>query len=71
MICLGGSRISALMMLDEKYCCDENALLWGGTAAVFYDALLLLNTPEHLPMWKVFVVRDTINGEKTVSIVFA
>ena len=42
----------------------------GRTAAVFYDARLILNTPEHLPMWKVFVVHDTINGEKNVSIFF-
>lgn len=58
-------------MLDEKCCCDEGAHLWGGgTSAVFYDAHLILNTPEHLPMWKVFVVRDIINGENNVSIVF-
>jgi hypothetical protein len=42
----------------------------GAQLQFFYDALLLLNTPEHLPMWKVFVVCDTINGEKTGSIVF-
>jgi hypothetical protein len=42
----------------------------GRTAAVFYDALLILNTPEHLPKWRVVVVHDTINGENTVSIVF-
>ena len=64
-------------MLD-KCCCDENALLLvggGGTAAVFYDVLLLLSTPEHMPTWNVFVVRefvvrDNINGENIVSIVF-
>jgi len=58
------------MMLDEKCCCDESAHLWRGTAAVLYDARLILNTPEHLPMWKVTVVRDTVNGENNVSIVF-
>jgi hypothetical protein len=43
----------------------------GSTAAVFCDVLLLLSTPEHLPMWKVVVVRDdTINGKNTVSVVF-
>ena len=56
-------------MLDEKCCCDESAHLWRGTAAVLYDAHLILNTPVHLPVWKVFVVRDNINGEYSVSIV--
>jgi hypothetical protein len=28
-------------MLDERCCCDEKCPLVGGTAAVFYDALLL------------------------------
>ena len=56
-------------MLDEKCCCDESANLWRGTAAVLYDAHLILNTPEHLPVCKVFVVHGTINGEYSVSIV--